>query len=198
MINEQLLLEHGASLKKVSKGAILFNKGDRALFYYQVKTGEIKMNNYNEEGKEFIQGIFYSGQSFGEPPLFVDVDYPAGAEAIVDSEIYKLKQSDFFHLLRKHPAMHFKVTEVLSGRLYYKAVMASEISSQEPEHRLLKLFDHLKEHVHRLNKADEFEVDLTRQKMADLTGLRVETVIRACKSLAKKGEIRIVKRKIVR
>jgi hypothetical protein len=34
--------------------------------------------------------------------------------------------------------------------------------------------------------------------MADLTGLRVETVIRAIKSLEKKKELKIIKRKVFR
>ena len=198
MINEQLLLDYGASIKKVSKGEVLFNKGERALFFYQMKSGEIKMNNYSKDGREFIQSIFYTGQSFGEPPLFADIVYPAGAEAIVDSFIYRLPKAKFHQLLKKNTDAHFKISETLSLRLYYKAVIASTMSSEEPEKRLLKLFDHLKEQVHCLDKADEFEVDLTRQQMADLTGLRVETVIRTCKSLAEKGEIRIIKRKIVR
>jgi CRP-like cAMP-binding protein len=94
--------------------------------------------------------------------------------------------------------MHFKMSEVLSSRLYYKAIMASEISSQEPEHRILRLLDYMKKYIHHLDKQDTYQVDLTRQQIADLTGLRVETVIRACKALEKKNEIKITKRKIFR
>jgi len=41
-------------------------------------------------------------------------------------------------------------------------------------------------------------VEITRQQIADLTGLRVETVIRSIKSLERKGELSIVKRKVYR
>ena len=41
-------------------------------------------------------------------------------------------------------------------------------------------------------------VEITRQQIADLTGLRVETVIRAIKSLEKKGEVTIKDRKVYR
>ena len=156
------------------------------------------MNNYNPDGREFIQSIFYEGQSFGEPPLFADIVYPAGAEAIIDSEVYKLSKNDFYQLLKEHPEIHFKMSEVLSLRLYYKAIIASTMSSEEPEKRILKLFDYMKVDVHHLNEDERFEVDLKRQQIADLTGLRVETVIRACKSLEEKSEIQIVKQKIIR
>ena len=198
MISEELLLKYDAELRAYDKDEIIFNRYDNALFYFQIQSGEVKMNNINVEGKEFIQGIFYAGQSFGEPPLFANVKYPAGAQAIIDSKIYRLPKPAFFELLQRHPDIHFKLSEVLSSRLYYKAIMASEISSQEPEHRILRLLDYMKKYIHHLDTKDIYQVDLTRQQMADLTGLRVETVIRACKALEKKNEIKISKRKILR
>ena len=198
MIDLNLLKQYNAELLKVDKGHIIFDYGSKAQFYFQVKSGEVKMNNINREGKEFIQGIFYAGQSFGEPPLFADVAYPAGAETITDAELYRLPKDVFFELLKENPEAHFKLSEVLASRLYYKAIMASEISSQEPEHRILRLLDYTKKHIQMLEPHETLEVDFTRQQIADLTGLRVETVIRACKALEKKGEIEIKKRKILR
>lgn len=76
--------------------------------------------------------------------------------------------------------------------------MAPEISSQEPEHRILRVLDYLKKEIYKLEKPFSFKVDLTRQQIADLTGLRVETVIRATKALEKKKELKIKNRKVYR
>lgn len=198
MIAENLLLDFGAKKISYSRGDQLFREGDTALNYYQVSTGEVKMNNFNLDGKEFIQGIFSPGQSFGEPPLFANVKYPANAEAITDSEVLQLHKAGFQELLASNPEVHLKITETLAKRLFYKAIMASEISSQEPEHRILRILDYLKKYVHKKEEKFSFKVDLTRQQIADLTGLRVETVIRATKSLEKKGELKIQNRKVFR
>ncbi len=198
MISDNLLLDFGAKIISYPKGTQLFREGETALNFYQVVSGEVKMNNFNLDGKEFIQGIFAAGQSFGEPPLFADVKYPANAEAISDSEVIQLHKSQFFALLSAHPDIHLKMTETLAKRLFYKAIMVSEISSQEPEHRILRILDYLKKHVHKIEGKFAFKVDLTRQQIADLTGLRVETVIRATKSLEKKGELKIKSRKVYR
>lgn len=198
MINENLLLDFGARKVSFSKGDQLFREGEAALNYYQVSSGEIKMNNFNLDGKEFIQGIFASGESFGEPPLFANVKYPANAEAIIDAEVLVLHKEQFLKLLASNPEVHLDITATLAQRLYYKAIMASEISSQEPEHRILRILDYLKKHVHQLQGKFSFKVDLTRQQIADLTGLRVETVIRATKALEKKGELQIKDRKVYR
>lgn len=198
MIEENLLLDYGAKKISFSKGDQLFREGESALNFYQVVSGEIKMNNYNEDGKEFIQGIFSIGQSFGEPPLLANVKYPANAEAISDAEVLQLPKEHFLDLLTSNPKVHLKITETLAKRLFYKAIMVSEISSQEPEHRILRILDYLKKYVHKIEGRFAYRVDLTRQQLADLTGLRVETVIRATKSLEKKGEVQIKKRKLYR
>lgn len=198
MIEEQLLLAFGAHKIILKKGEILFEEGDIAKYFFQVHSGEIKMNNFNDEGKEFIQSIFGEGNCFGEPPLFIDKPYPANAIAIVDSEIYAISKASFFKLLYSNPEAHLSMTVNLAQRLYYKSVMASEISSQEPEHRILKLIDYFKESISHKKPDEKYRVDLTRQQIADLTGLRVETVIRSIKSLEKKGLLLIENRKVFR
>ena len=197
MIDENLLLSHGAKRVAFSKGDQLFREGESALNFYQVASGQIKMNNYNEDGKEFIQGIFSIGHSFGEPPLLANVKYPANAEAISDAEVFQLSKEHFLKLLSSNPKVHLKITVTLAKRLYYKAIMVSEISSQEPEHRILRIIDYLKNRD-KVEGEFTYRLDLTRQQLADLTGLRVETVIRATKSLEIKGELQIKKRKVYR
>lgn len=197
MISESILLEFGARKLHVKKGETLFYAGDTPKYYYQVIAGEVKMNNFNDEGKEFIQGIFTGGMSFGEPPLFIDKPYPANAEAITDAEVLLISKEAFFEMLRKNPEVNLAMSVTLSQRLYFKSIMASEISSQDAEHRIIKLIDYFKEIVG-LKPNEKYKVSLTRQQIADLTGLRVETVIRAIKALEKKGALTITERKIFR
>ncbi len=198
MISDQLLIDYGAKKIALHKGEILFKVQETARNFYQIIEGEIKMNNFNDDGKEFMQGIFKSGKSFGEPPLFSDRPYPANAEAVSDSHLWSLKKEQFFKLLFDNPRIHFELTTTLAKRLHYKAMMASEISSQDPEHRLIQLIDYFKTHVHKIAFDDVYKVELSRQQMADLTGLRVETVIRSIKSLEKKGLLKIKSRKVYR
>lgn len=198
MISQDLLLEFGGERKIFKKDDYLFREDAKAYYYYQIVSGEIKMNNFNENGKEFIQSIFSEGQSFGEPPLFIDIAYPANAIAINRAEVIQLKKKSFLDLLIAHPQVHLAITTGMAHRLYYKAIMASEISSEEPEHRVLRILDYLKKDVHQLIDPFSFKVNLTRQQIADLTGLRVETVIRATKNLERKNELKIKNRKLYR
>ncbi|MNJ95639.1 cAMP-activated global transcriptional regulator CRP [compost metagenome] len=196
MIDENLLAQFGSKLASFDKGEVLFNQGDMPRYYFQILSGAIKMNNFNDEGKEFVQGLFSEGDSFGEPPLFLKDTYPANAVAIVCSKVFLLPKDKFMELLMANPEIHLNVTTNLAKRLYYKSIMASEISSQEPEHRVLKLMDYFKTKIDKVPPGSKYKVEITRQQIADLTGLRVETVIRSIKSLEKKGELVISNRKV--
>ena len=195
MIEEATLKKYEAEEQVLKKGEMLFMEGDTPRYYYQVKRGEVKMMNYNEEGKEFIQGIFYDGQSFGEPPLLGDFPYPANAQALQHTIVYRLSMPKFTQLLKNNFEIHWQLSATLALRLRYKSMIMREISSHSPEHRILTLIDYLKQHT---SSTERFEVKLTRQQIADLTGLRVETVIRAIKNLEAQQELQIVDRKVWR
>lgn len=198
MIAPELLEKYGAVKKSFDKNEIIFEEGIFPSNYFQILSGEVKMSNYNDDGREFIQGIFYKGQSFGEPPLFLNQKYPANAIAVEECEIFLLAKSNFTKLLEENPAISIKIIENLAQRLYYKSVMAAEISTHEPEHRVLKLIDHGIAYFSFKKDKNGHLINFTRQQIGDLTGLRVETVIRAIKALEKKGELKIINRKVYR
>lgn len=197
MIKLDLLMQSGAEIRELHKNEIVFSVDHYPTHYYQVLEGKIKMNNYNEDGKEFIQNIFTVGQSFGEPPLFIDEPYPASAVAVTNATVVQLKKGNFYEMLKKYPETSLAVTQSLARRLYYKSVMAPEISSQDPEKRILTLIDYMKEHQS-IDLTKDFLVPLTRQQLADLTGLRVETVIRTVKQLEKREQLKIISGKVYR
>lgn len=199
MINSELLIQNGAIEIQLSKNELLFQKGEKAKFYYQIVSGEIKMYNLNKDGKEFIQGIFSKNRSFGEPPLFsAEEKYVANAIALQETLLLKLSKEKFIQLLKENSEVHLLFTQTLADRLYFKSLMAAEISNNDPEARILTLIDYLKLTIYKIPMPFEYEVELTRQQIADLTGLRVETVIRSIKSLEKKNELKILNRKVWR
>ena len=184
MINASILVKHGATQRKYSKGKIIFFEGNKATYFFLVTEGKVKMINTHENGKEFIQGLFYAGQSFGELPLFTDETiYPATAIAETDITVLQLEKMRFFELLKTNFNLHFELTKTFAERLRFKSLLNKEISGHTPEHRLLALFHYLKNNEKKSH--EEFVINLTRQELANLTGLRVETVIRAVKKLEK-------------
>ena len=192
MVEEKLLKKYKARLARCRKGDIVFHQGDPATDFHIVKSGKVKMTTYSEDGREFVQGYFTEGQSFGEPPFFNHLPYPATAIAVEDSEVWKCPYESFMKLLKENFSIHLKLTETLSGRLVYKSIMLSEIAVEEAEHRLTTLIEYFRKSESG-QSGGSYRVPFTRQQLADMTGLRVETVIRSVKSMEQKKMLRLDK-----
>jgi CRP-like cAMP-binding protein len=195
MIPSILLEKFKARLASLKKNQVLFDEGDPATDYYQVESGQVKMYVINPEGQEFTQGIFNPGESFGEPALLGGFKYPCGAMATEDGKVWRLPRPEFLELLKHNFDVHIKLTEVLCKRLQYKSMILTEISSHEPEHRLNTVLKYFRSKLNTKGKSPNV-FPFTRQQLADMTGLRVETVIRTVKKMEKEGKLHLEGHKI--
>lgn len=194
-ISSDILITWGAVYRQYQKGDIIFKEDSLALFYHQLEEGCVKMVNCNEQGKEFIQGMFDAGDSFGEPPLFYDGHYPASAVAETDCKVLRLRKETLMEILKENPDLHFELTRMLCKRMHIKSIVSRELACYEPEHRIMTLLELLKPKYDK--PADgKIKVPYTRQQLADMTGLRVETVIRAIRALEHKGDLVIESGKV--
>lgn len=195
IIPKELLIEKKAYFFVAQKDDYIFSEDEPASFYFQVISGTVKMSSYSDNGQEFIQGIFKAGQSFGEPAIFGDFAYPNNAIATEKSEIARLPKDIFNELLLENFSIHQKFNILFSNRLRYKSILLKEISSYNPDHVILTLLKYLRDNSDDEDKS-HFCIPFTRQQIADMTGLRVETVIRTVKKLQKDGKLEIKQHKI--
>ena len=195
MIDVDTLLAWGASFKKVGSDEIIFHEGMPSQFYYQLVSGSIRWVNINEDGKEFLQVIIEPGECFGELPLFDDEPFAATAIANEDSVILRLHRSTFSELIKENPEIHFAFSRLLTQRLRFKFFILKEMANHNPEQSISTLLSYFKEHQKNIcTKCNRLK--LTRQQIADMTGLRVETVIRTMKNMQTKGQLVIEKGKV--
>lgn len=195
MLDIDTLVVWGANYKKVPAGGIIFQEGIHCSFYYQLVSGKVRWVNINDDGKEFIQTIIEPGECFGELPLFDDEPFAATAIADEDSVIIRLHRSVFHQLLKETPELHFAFTKLLTQRLRFKFLILKELANHNPENSISTLFNYFKQSQKNIcTKCNR--IKLTRQQIADMTGLRVETVIRTIKNLQSKGQLIINKGKV--
>ncbi|WP_312822790.1 Crp/Fnr family transcriptional regulator [Epilithonimonas sp.] len=198
MVIEELILESlGADTEHHATGSTIFSEGSTPSYYFQIVEGEVKLNNYNEEGKEAIQNILVKGQSFGESMLFTDNSYPMNAVALVSCKILKLSKQKFLELLEKHPENYLDTIKSISNSMYFRYVMGQYLSSQNPVSKLRNFMDYLKGMQTNCKEPYSFQVPLTRQQMASFTGLCVETTIRTLKVMEKNKIVKIKNHKVL-
>lgn len=175
-IDPDLLAAWGGVNKRYEKHEHIFYENEHARYFYQIVEGSVKMYNSNEAGKEFLQGIFHPGQSFGEPPLFIDEPYPASAMCLQKSIIIRVSAENLQKIIVEYPELTDRFMRHFAKRIYSKSITAKEIVNNNPEHRIKAFLDSYKKSVP--DCSEKVLIPYTRQEIANFTGLRVETVIR--------------------
>lgn len=194
-IDIDTLLAWGAAYKKVAAGEFIFHEGAECSFYYQLVSGKVRWMNINDDGKEFIQTIIEPDECFGELPLFDGEPFAANAVADEDSVIIRLHRSTFEQMLKENPELHFEFSSLLAQRLRFKFLILKELANHNPENSISTLLNYFKQTQKNIcTKCNR--IKLTRQQIADMTGLRVETVIRTMKSMQSRGTLQIIKGKV--
>ena len=194
MIDVNLLLARGAGYKRLIPEEILFEEGDHCEYYYQVVRGQLRWVNFNKEGDEYLQTIIEKGESIGELPLFDGGVYAATAIANQASQVVRLPKEAFHALLVEQPEIHFSFSKLLTERLRFKFFLLKELANHDSEKIITALLKYLyekKDHVCSVCS----QVMLNRRQLAEMTGLRVETVIRVMRHLNEIGIIQIHHRK---
>ncbi|WP_027385192.1 Crp/Fnr family transcriptional regulator [Chryseobacterium gregarium] len=195
LISEELLLSYGAETEDFVPSHVIFTEGSKPKYYYQIVEGRIKLNHYDDDGKELILAILNKGLSVCELLLFIDEQYPVNAIAFEQTKVIRLSKSSFVQLLDDHPQISRDINKFLSERLYYKYIMLENNASLRPEVRIKGALNYQKSFSNDQTQFS-FEVPLTRQQIASITALRVETVIRTIKKLEKDNVLKIINRKI--
>ena len=195
MIDIDTLLAWGAVYKKLDPEEYIFQEGSDCHFYYQLVSGSVRWTNINDDGKEFIQNMIEPGECFGELPLFDGSAYAASAIANKDSLVIRLHNAAFLKMLKEGPELYLRFLKLASERLRFKFLLLKELACYGPEHRISTLFDYFKKSNRNISKKHH-QLELTRQQIANMTGLRVETVIRSIRHMNDTGELTIERGKV--
>lgn len=195
-IDVKILYSFGGESMSYKPKEFIFREGEHSQYYFQIISGKVKLNTFTENGKEFIHNILGKNQSFGDPLLFIEKLYPTNAVCLQATEVVRMPKNNFIEMLKHHPDLSLEMNMCLSQRLYYNSLMVSNMASSDPIQRLKGLLDYLKSYYDG-DCQHCFPIELTRQQIADLTGLRVETVIRTVKKMVNKEMIKLKGRTIL-
>lgn len=190
VIDSNILILWGATFRKYSKNEIIFYENDVPSHYHQIENGCVRTFNDSINGKEFTQGLFNVGQSFGEPALLLNKPYPVSAQAIKDSVIIKLPLEKFNNMLSEQAGVSRKLLLLMCDIVYSKTFTSKSLALDNAEEKILIFFNKIK-----MNEKQDY-IPYTRQEIANFLGLRIETVIRAISKLKKEGKLEILKNKI--
>lgn len=102
----------------VSRGEILFQRGDPPHGFYVVVHGQIKLAFSSPQGIEKVVNLIGAGKTFGEAVMFMNTPYPVYSQALVDSLLLHISRSVVVDGIDRQPGFARKMLAGLSTRLH--------------------------------------------------------------------------------
>ncbi|MFL9833649.1 Crp/Fnr family transcriptional regulator [Chryseobacterium terrae] len=184
-----------AEVKKFNSGELIFSERKYSQYYFQIQLEVVKLNNFFEDGKEFVHGFPFEGHCFGEAYLLTEKPYAVNAIAVTDCEIIIMEKQSYKSLVSIYPNLLLSVSRYSAERLHFRYIISSFLGIRNPQVKIQRLLEYLKDYFG-YNEPYSFCIPFTRSELASLTGLRVETVIRTLKKMESLEIVKIAQSKI--
>lgn len=182
-------------IKQFKKKDILFREGQSAGTLFYIIEGEIKTNKINEEGKEFISGIFNKGQFIGYVALLKNIPYTENAVAMSDVTVEMILKEDFQMLIHTNRLVADQFMKILSNNVLEAENRLFELAYQSVRQRIASAILSLHERELALNN-DSKEINLPRRDIAGIVGTALETLNRTITDFRDEGLIDIVQGRV--
>jgi CRP/FNR family transcriptional regulator len=176
-----------AQLKRAPRGQEIFRHGDPAEGFYAVAEGKVKVFRASPLGKEQILHVFGPGESFGEIAVFERGVFPAGAQALADSQLLFFPRKAFSEAIRKDPELAMNMMALLATRLRQLVRKVEEIGLKEVPSRLAAYLLGLA----REQEREQIRLDIPKGQIALSLGASQETLSRTLKRFAERGLLRV-------
>ncbi len=186
--------------RDVVAGEPLIWEDDDSLLVANVIDGVLKLTTSTEDGREQIVGVAYPSDFIGRP---FGQTSSASVVALTDARVCVFSRNDFDRFAREHPGLEHKLLERTLAELdrtrSWMMLLGRKNASEKIATFLLEMSDRLAESgcASALGPARRFSLPFSRQQVADVLGLTIETVSRQFTKLKNDGVVELPSRREV-
>ncbi len=165
---------------RYGKGQFIFREGDPADSFHILMEGSVKCVRTLPDGKEVTLKVLMPGDLFCCDAAVLDgAPHPGSAKPMGGVSVLRLSKKAYYDLLRRNPDAALEVIEYLGRRLNEAQENAKLLALDRAEQRMASLLIKLAARAGvRETDGIRLTVRLTRQDLADMAGIAVETATR--------------------
>lgn len=180
------------------KGRIIFVEGEPGEAIFFLKTGRVKISKQSDDGREQILHFIHPGEVFAEVILFDGGPYPATAEAVEDSKIGLIRNSDMERITLANPGIALGMLKIMARRLRMSQKQINELALMDTSRRMAStlLFLAAEQGVP-CGRGTAIDMSLTNQDLASMIGTSRETANRILSDMRRQKAILVDKKQIV-
>ena len=199
LTREELTLLNGIGRQRtLMPGEQLIWEGDEAVLVANVVSGLLKLSSQTADGREQILGVAYPSDFLGRP---FGGSTPYGVEALTNAQVCVFERREFDRFAKDHPRLEHKLLERTLSELdrtrRWMLLLGRMNAEQKLASFLLQAADRATEMGAQVNDNDSFDLMLSRQQVADILGLTIETVSRQMTKMKAQGLIDLPSRRTV-
>jgi CRP/FNR family transcriptional regulator, nitrogen fixation regulation protein len=167
-----------------ARNAEIYGENERAEYLYKVLSGSVRTYKVLNDGRRQIGAFYLPGDIFG---LEVGDEHTFAAEAIVDCKVLVIKRSALVALAARDSSVARQLWATTAGELQraQEHIMLLIKTAQE------RVAGFLLEMSKRVPGANEVNLPMSRQDIADYLGLTIETVSRTLTQLENAAAIAV-------
>ncbi len=199
-LNEQQLTEIDQLIAEriYRKGRVIFIEDEKGEAVYFLRTGRVKISTQADDGREQILHFIHPGEVFGEVVLYDGGPYPATAEAVEDSKIGMIKNSDMDRLTLANPEIALAMLKIMSRRLRNSQRQINELALLDTSRRMASMLMFLAaEQGVPSERGTIIDMSLTNQDLASMIGTSRETANRILSDLRRQKAILLERKQII-
>lgn len=178
--------------RNYKKKAEVYREGDFPFYLFYIEKGKVKTYKTNNDGKEFIVGIYSEGQFFGYVNLLREDCYIESAAAMEECELSLIPKADFFSLIHRNRQVSQKFIQMLSNDIKENEEQLLKLAYNSVRKRvseaLLKFFDQ--------SEDNKQPMRISREDISNVAGTSLETAIRTLSDFKDEKLIEIISGKI--
>lgn len=174
--------------RTIPRGQTILWEGDEALLVANVIEGVLKLSTSTGDGREQIVGVVYPSDFIGRP---FGQNSGHSVTALSDARVCLFPRSAFDSFTREHPDLEHKLLQRTLDELDRARRWMLLLGRKTAAERVASLIIEMSERLSAPGKGplDIFDLPLSRQQMADVLGLTIETVSRQLTKLKGSGMI---------
>lgn len=192
----QVCRTQGFLCTQLKPGAVLFRAGSISTHFFVLRRGQVKLKVLAADGREQIIGLAVPGQLLGITTL-EDRVYPCTAETLTQSSVCRIAYHKLVNVLETNPRVSLRLVRLLNQELKRTRALIQTLGRKTSVQKVASFILSLKPAGSQAET--DLRLPLSRDEIAGLLGLTVETVSRVMADFRRKriidaprGRIRIL------
>lgn len=179
-----------AEMLEMGAGTALYREGEPSGAVYFVREGRVKLYRSfsGPKARDQILGVVGDGSVLGLASALESRPQSQGATALTDCVLYAVFRDDLIELMGRFPEASLRLARTLAARNRDLEDLVGDLVFHSAPQRVARMLLNLATEEGRVTKRGVvFTPSLSRQEMAEATGISREALSRALSRLAQEG-----------